>query len=143
MRSLNLGITHPCPSREGNIILSRNVKWGRYALILIVLVCLSLMAGCKDQNRALVTAHNAVGELLMSTQGQARALYAQGIIDERTYEEIRVNWNRARESYLDASGILDKILSTDTTDISGYAELITQTSNILSDIALWLGGEKI
>jgi hypothetical protein len=101
------------------------------------------MAGCKDQNRALVTAHNAVGELLMSTQGQARALYAQGIIDERTYEEIRVNWNRARESYLDASGILDKILSTDTTDISGYAELITQTSNILSDIALWLGGEKI
>ena len=138
MRILHFGITRPCPSHEGHI------KRGRYYFAaFIALVCLSLLAteGCKKQNKALVSAHNAVGSLLISTQGQVKTLYTEGIINEQTYQKIRVNWLRAQKSYLSASDMLDQILSTNTTDITGYTELITQASNILSDIALWLGEE--
>lgn len=110
----------------------------RLSPILLIILCLSFVfPGCQGKNKALVTAHMAVGELLVSTKNQTEILHTQGIIKEQTYQSIRTNWLRAQKSYLEASDLLETILDSDSADISVYAGLITQVSTILSDIALW------
>ena len=111
------------------------------SLLLIIVFCLAA-AGCQDKHKVLVSAHAAVGELLISTKMQVTTLHTQKIIDEQTYESIRVNWLRAQTSYLAASDILDTIIASNTADITAYTSLITQVSTILSDIALWLEEDK-
>ena len=113
----------------------------RFPLFLVVSAasCLSLaLPGCVDKHKALVSAHTAVGELLVSTQTQAEALHTRGIINDQTYQSIRTNWHRAQKSYLEASDILETIIDTNDADVSAYTALITQVSTILSDIAVWL-----
>ena len=106
--------------------------------LLAILVAMLTSAGCVNKHKALVSAHAAVGELLISTKMQATTLHTQKIIDEQTYESIRVNWLRAQTSYLVASDILNTIIASETADITAYMALITQVSTILSDIAIWM-----
>ncbi|GJQ23590.1 hypothetical protein BIY37_04700 [Candidatus Brocadia sapporoensis] len=79
-----------------------------------------------------------MGQLLASTKDQAKSLYAQKVINQQTYNSIRINWLRAQSGYIKASDVLEKIIDTDSADITSYTELITQVSTILSDIGLWL-----
>ncbi len=111
------------------------------SLLLIVIFCLAV-AGCQDKHKALVTTHKAIGELLISTKAQTTTLHTQKIINDQTYESIRVNWLRAQKAYLEASDILETLIDTNTADVSAYMSLITQVSTILSDIALWLEENK-
>jgi len=118
-------------------IKSQKLKAKKFVLVvLFVLVCLTM--GCEEKRKALVSAHTAMGELLLSTKNQAKALHQQKVIDDPTYQSIRTNWIRAQTSYLTASDMLEHILSTQSQDITAYAELLTQVSTILSDISLWL-----
>ena len=113
------------------------------AVFLCVLCAFAVnLAGCQEKHKSLVTAHNAVGELLISTKAQTETLRTQGIINDQTYQSIRTNWLRAQKSYLEASDILAEIIDNNETDITAYTELITQVSAILSDVAIWLEEDK-
>lgn len=107
---------------------------------LLCVICLLFLSssGCEEKRKALVSAHSAVGELLVSTKDQAKTLYAQKIINDHTYNAVRINWLRAQTSYIRASDILESIIDEDMADITAYAEMITQVNMILSDIAMWL-----
>lgn len=118
------------------------MKYKNCYIVAALLVITCIFSGCEEKRKALVTAHTAMGELLISTKGQAKTLHQQKVINDETYQSIRINWLRAQKSYLEASDILERILDTGTQDISAYTELITQVSTILSDIALWLEEEK-
>ncbi|MDN3515347.1 MAG: hypothetical protein NG747_13245 [Candidatus Brocadia sp.] len=111
----------------------------RLSVFLCVLcVFVVSLAGCKEKRKALVSAHTVVGELLVSTKDQARMLRATNVINEKTYNAIRINWLRAQASYIKASDILEAIIDNDESDIAAYTELLTQVNTILSDIAMWL-----
>lgn len=96
------------------------------------------ISGCKEKRKALVSAHAVVGELLASTKDEAKTLYAQKVIDEPTYQAIRINWLRAQTSYITASDILESVIDNDAADITAYTDILTQVNTILSDIAVWL-----
>lgn len=113
----------------------------KYSVVILFLI-IACLAGCEEKRKALVTAHTAMGELLISTKDQAKLLHTQKVINDQTYQSIRTNWIRAQASYLKASDILESIIDNDTADITAYTELITQVSTILSDIALWLEEDK-
>lgn len=108
----------------------------------VALAFVCLLTGCEEKRKALVSAHTAMGELLLSTKSKAQVLHTRKIISEQTYQSIRTNWLRAQISYLTASDMLERILDTDSQDITAYTELITQVSTILSDIALWLEEDR-
>ncbi len=112
-------------------------------IVCVVILCLlAVVPGCKEKHKALVTTHRAVGQALISTVDQVRLYRSQGIISEETYQSIKVNWRRAQESYVKASGILGTIIDSDAADISGYTELITQVSIIAADIAAWIEEDR-
>lgn len=122
-------------------------RWNYYKTrcavsLLVIFMAAIIFSGCEGKHKALVSAHKAVGELLVSTKDQAKVLYTQGIINESTYKSIRINWLKAQKSYLEASDILETILDTNATDVSRYTALITQVSTIVSDIAIWLEEDK-
>ncbi len=120
--------------------VSKSRSGARFSFIVVLCLCVftASFSGCIGKRKALVAAHNSVGELLLSTQKQAKALYAQKAISEATYNDIRINWLRAQAIYLKASDVLEKIIDNDSGDVSQYTELITQVSVMASDIALWL-----
>lgn len=109
-----------------------------FSVLCILSVTVAALTGCEEKRKMLVSAHTAVGELLISTKDQAQALHEQGVINPQTYHNIRINWIRAQTSYIKASDILEAAIDNDLADISAYAELIAQANTILSDIALWL-----
>lgn len=125
-------------------LIGKHIYKNTYFLfpISLAVVYLMFLAGCENKHKTLVSAHSAVGELLISTKGQTMTLYEKGIIDELEYHKIRVNWLRAQKAYLEASDMLKTILETKDADITAYAALITQVSTILSDVALWLEEDK-
>jgi len=114
----------------------------RFIVLCVICVFAASLAGCQEKHKALVTAHTAVGELLISTKSQVVALHTQGIVNDRTYQSIRTNWLRAQQSYLKASDILETIIDSDNADITAYTELITQVSTIIADIELWLEEDR-
>lgn len=105
--------------------------------LLIVLVAV-MLAGCEEKRKALVSAHTAVGEMLITTRDQAKTLYEHKAINQDVYKSIRTNWLRAQISYVRASDLLEQILSSSSHDITPYTDLITQVSLILNDITLWI-----
>lgn len=111
-------------------------------LFVTIILALSLLVGCEEKRKALVAAHNSVGELLLSTQQEAKALRDNKVITPETYKLIGTNWVRAQTSYIKASDMLEYILSANSYNIDTYLELITQVNLILSDISLWLEEEK-
>lgn len=113
-----------------------------YLALFAALIVVSMLIGCEEKRKALVSAHAAMGELLASTKDRAKLLHTRKMIDDQTYQSIRTNWIRAQTSYLKASDMLEHILSTDAQDITAYTELITQVSTILSDVALWMEEDK-
>ncbi|GIK15008.1 MAG: hypothetical protein BroJett002_37150 [Candidatus Brocadia sinica] len=118
------------------------MRYKSYSVLVFLVIFACIFSGCEEKRKALVTAHTAMGELLVSTKDQAKLLHTQKIIDDQTYQSIRTNWIRAQASYLTASDMLDHILSTDSQNITQYTELIMQVSTILSDIALWLEEDR-
>lgn len=118
------------------------MRYKNYGIVVFFLILACIGSGCEEKRKALVTAHTAMGELLISTKDQAKLLHNQKVINDQTYQSIRTNWIRAQASYLKASDILESIIDNDTADITAYTELITQVSTILSDIALWLEEDK-
>lgn len=118
------------------------MKLKNYIACLTLIIGIMIITGCEEKRKALVSAHTAVGELLLSTKDQANFLHKQKAINDETYKSIRTNWLRAQISYVQASDILERILSTNTQDITPYTELITQVSIILSDITLWMEEDK-
>lgn len=110
----------------------------------LCILCLfaAVLAGCQEKRKTLVSAHTAVGELLISTRAQAKTLYNKKVINQGAYDSIRANWLRAQTIYLQASDLLETIIGNDQADIGAYAQLITQANTILSDIAVWLSETK-
>lgn len=114
------------------------MRYKNYSIVVFFLVLACVFSGCEEKRKALVTAHTATGELLITTKNQAKTLHQQKVIDDKTYHQIRINWLRAQTSYIKASDILETIIDNDTMDITAYTDLITQINTILSDIAIWL-----
>lgn len=119
-------------------MMRRNISLALF--IALALVCLT--TGCEEKRKALVAAHTAMGELLITTKEQAKILRAQRVISPEAYESIRANWLQAQISYVKASDMLEYILSSRSQDITAYADLITQVSLILNDITLWMEENK-
>lgn len=98
------------------------MRYKSYSVLVFLVIFACIFSGCEEKRKALVTAHTAMGELLVSTKDQAKLLHTQKIIDDQTYQSIRMNWIRAQASYLTASDMLDHILSTNAQDITAYTE---------------------
>lgn len=119
--------------------MKNKLKFG--FLISLLVTCSLVSVNCKDKAKTLVSAHNTIGNLLISTKNQVILYKQKELINEATYKNIKVNWERARKSYLDASDILLTVLNgnIDNMDIlNTYLENITSVNNILNDIILWL-----
>ena len=111
--------------------------------IVIGFMLLCVMVGCiKEKHKTLVSAHTVVGELLITTKDQAVLLHNQKVISDSTYESVRINWLRAQEIYIKASGLLEAVISSGKGDASMYLQMLTQTNNILMDITRWLQEES-
>ena len=116
-----------------------------YVILIFMVVFLLMLQGCKDKYKLLVSSHSNVGELLITVKDKTTQLHEQHVINDDTYNQIRINWVRAQKSYTEASLLLEILLEAelpDTVDMSNYYELITQVSIIVSDIALWLEEDK-
>lgn len=120
--------------------MRKSWSYGTLAVLLFI-TTIGVMQGC-NKHKTLVAAHNTVGALLISTVDEAKSLHEQNIINDDTYNQIKTNWLRAQNSYVNASIILEGILDAKPTDLSEYLSLITQVNTILSDIALWIKEDK-
>ena len=117
-------------------------SYGTLAVLLFLAIStMGVMQGC-EKHQTLVAAHNTVGALLISTMDETKLLHDQRIINDETYSQIKTNWLRAQDSYVNASIILEGILEAKTNNIPEYISLITQVNTILSDIALWIEESK-
>lgn len=111
----------------------------KYKLVFGILALCVFVCGCtEDKYKTLVSAHTTIGELLIATKDQAILLHNQKTISDNTYESIRINWLRAQKTYISASELLDKVISSESSDVSNYLEMLSQTNLILMDITRWL-----
>lgn len=108
----------------------------------LLLLCLTISGCVEEKYKTLVSAHTVVGELLITTKDQAVLLHNQKVIADNTYESIRINWLRAQETYIEASDLLEVVISSEKGDVSMYLQMLTQTNNILMDITRWLQEES-
>lgn len=110
--------------------------------ILFSLVLVSALSGCKDKEKVdalIFSTHQTVGTLLEESNTMANSALKAGLIDKATYDQVKVNWLRAKSIYVEAGTIGQKIIqSDDFADLNLYFSMMTQVQVIGYDIISWV-----
>lgn len=117
----------------------------KFNLILLVLVLVAAsVAGCESQEKKVFQTHQMLGALLISSQRSAENAHKEGIINDETYNNIKVNWLRARDVYVQANVIADQIVKNGgvKADFEAYFSMANVVRSITSDIISWVGEDR-
>lgn len=115
------------------------------ALISIALVIGILSGGCtKDEKKVIFEAHYMLGATLLSAQEQINLAFDNKVINESTYLNIKSNWLKASDIYVQETKIVNKILlgDKDPQTIAAFFASAEQINLILADITFWVKGDK-
>lgn len=116
-------------------------KSRKTALILLLLSILSYTCiSCTESRRSIVyRTYTTTGTLLIVAHDALNSAHDNGLVDDLKYQEIKVNWERARKLYNDLTPLASLLLESENDiSFSQYLDMVNQITIIATDIMSWI-----